>query len=386
MTLSEQARQLHAAAIENSGGLSDFGDLDGYTEGLEVLLDSLNTEAELTQDGAEAVFGGVVGYLIARLVAQAGLKAVPGVGEIPITAPFFITGLPRSGTTASHRLLAADPRHQALEMWLGFSPQPRPPRETWPDNPAYSVFAERLNSGLQGTAEGRALHYLSAELPDECHHLTAQMFVGNSFPSLANVPSYVEWLGRNDYTAAMARHKLNLQLIGSTSPEKRWVLKNPGYLGALPGLFRVYPDAMVIVMHRDPVETIPSVCSVIQFYQGATSPRQRGRALVDTQLQMLSADTERFLAHREQYADRIVDVLYRDYVADPIGTMRQVYERFGLAFDDRAEQAMRAEYELSISGDRAPRHRYALADFGLTREEVDERFAGYLAAFPGIRD
>ncbi|MGJ3509866.1 sulfotransferase family protein [Enemella sp. A6] len=386
MTLSAQAQQLHELAIQNSGGLDDFGDVDSYSEGLHVLLDSLNTEAQLNEFGVESLYGTVVGYLIARLVAEAGFKAVPGVADIAITEPFFIVGLPRSGTTASHRLLASDPRHQALEMWLGFSPQPRPPRETWESNPAYSVFNERLNSSRTGTPQGRGLHYLRADLADECHHLTAQMFVANSFPSTANVPSYVRWLADNDYKAAMHRHKQNLQLIGSTSPEKRWVLKNPGYTGALPGIFDAYPDARVIVMHRDPVETIPSVCNVIQYFQSPTSPLESGRPLADLMLDMLGGDIDRFLAQREQFADRIVEVYYRDYVKDPIAMMRSVYERYEMDFDSTAEAAMRAEYEISISGDRAPSGSYSPADFGMTPEEIDERFADYLAAYPRLRD
>ena len=376
--------EVHAAATLATGGLDDFGDAD-YLAGLEVLLASLENEARLTAAGAEEIYGVVIGALIGRLTSEAGWRAVPTHADVPIRKPVFVTGLARSGTTAIHRLLAADPSHQALEMWLGISPQPRPAREQWAQIPAFTGLDSRLREGLQGTLEGRALHYLSAELPDECHLLTAQSFLANSFPSVAHVPSYVDWLATQDWTAAMQRHRRNLQLIGSTSPEKRWVLKNPGHLAALDGLLAAYPDAVVIQMHRDPKQTIASVASVIQYFEGHTSPRQNGQALGRFQLDMCARDIEAFLAARARHNPKhFVDVHYADFVADPVGVVEGIYVQQGLPYDDHVRRALEEELRVSTSGDRAPRHRYSLADFGLIPAEVDERFAAYLAAHPSV--
>lgn len=305
---------------------------------------------------------------------------MPQHADVPVRQPIFVTGLPRSGTTAIHRLLAADPAHQALEMWLGISPQPRPPRADWPANPAFAAVDGRLRAGRQGTAQGRAMHYLSAELPDECHLLTAQSFMANSFPSIAHVPGYVAWLGERDWAPAMLRHRRNLQLIGATTPERRWILKNPGHLAAVDGILAAHPDAIVVHMRRDPREAIASVASVIQFFQGHTSPLQNGAALGHFQLDMLARDVEAFETSRARHDPaRFVDVDYREFVADPVGTVRGIYERHGLPYDEHVQRALEEEHRVGTSGERAPRHSYSLADFGLTAEQVDERFPDYLS-------
>lgn len=388
MSNTPKAEQLHEAASAAAGGLDDFGeDGDDYRTGLDVLLGSLASDARLNELGEQVVYGAVTGALIGRLVSQAGWIAAPGHATVPIERPIFVTGLARAGTTAMHRMLGADPAHQALEMWLGASPQPRPPISEWSDNPAFMQLDAALRSGLQGTPEGKALHYLSAEQPDECHLLTAQSFRAISFPSLAYVPSYVDWLSGQDWAATMRRHRRNLQLIGLNSPEQRWVLKNPGHLAALDGLMAAYPDALVVHMHRDPKETIPSVASVIQFYQGKTSPMQNGERLARLQLQMYAHDLGSFVECRRAYPRRqFVDVYYRDYLADPMGTVRSVYERFGLPCDETTEASIAHELELSTTGDRAPRHHYALADFGLTSGEVDALFADYYSMYPHVLD
>lgn len=376
------AGALHEAASAATG-LDDFGDLaaDDYRIGLEVLLDSLRDEAQLTPAGAQDIQRVLTGALVGRLTSEAGWRSNPEAAEVAVRQPIFVTGLPRSGTTAIHRLLAADPAHQALEMWLGISPQPRPPLAEWPANPVFAALDDRLRAGRQGTTQGRAMHYLSAELPDECHLLTAQSFLANSFPSMAHVPGYVAWLGEQDWGPAMWRHRLNLQLIGSTSPERRWILKNPGHLAAIDGIFAAYPDAIVVHMRRSPREAIASVASVIQFYQGHTSPQQNGAALGRFQLDMLARDVGAFQHSRAGHdPGQFIDVDYTDFVADPVGTVEGIYRRFSLPWNEHVQLALEAEHRVSTSGERAPRHSYSLDDFGLTPEQVDERFAGY---FPG---
>src|SRR5690606_2389428 len=126
---------LHASATKLTG-LTDFG-ADDYTEALRVLLDSYRDEAGLTELGSKMSRFFLRGTLVARALSEAAWAANPGYVDTPVTRPIFVTGLPRTGTTALHRLLAADPANQGLEMWLTDFPQPRPPRETWDSNPAY---------------------------------------------------------------------------------------------------------------------------------------------------------------------------------------------------------------------------------------------------------
>ena len=117
-----------------------FGADRATLDGLAVLLDSYAAEAGLTPFGAKSQRAFLRGALTARLFSEAAWRAHPEYAQVPIERPVFITGLPRTGTTALHRLLTADPASQGLEMWLTQVPQPRPPRATWPDNPVFQYI------------------------------------------------------------------------------------------------------------------------------------------------------------------------------------------------------------------------------------------------------
>ena len=187
------------------------------------------------------------GALIARLMSEASWRATPSYADVEITRPIFVTGLPRTGTTALHRLLAADPAHQGLEMWLTEFPQPRPPREQWASNPVYQQIDAGIAQHHVENPEFMGLHYLDASEVEECWQLLRQSIMSISYESLAYVPTYSRWLAEQDWTPAYARHRRNLQMIGSNDRGKRWVLKNPSHLFALDALMAVYPDALVIL-------------------------------------------------------------------------------------------------------------------------------------------
>ncbi|MFD6455067.1 sulfotransferase family protein, partial [Nocardia sp. NPDC060220] len=160
---------LHASATKLTG-LTDFG-ADDYTEALQVLLDSYRDEAGLTEIGSKMSRFFLRGTLVARALSEAAWAANPGYVDTPVTRPIFVTGLPRTGTTALHRLLAADPANQGLEMWLTDFPQPRPPRETWGDNPAYQQIDAGLRQHQVQNPEFMGLHYMSASDVEECWQL-----------------------------------------------------------------------------------------------------------------------------------------------------------------------------------------------------------------------
>ena len=123
MTPVGTAEDLHASATKITG-LADFGAGD-YRDGLAVLLDSCARHAGLTPLGERVFRAFLRGALVARLLSEAGWARHPGYAEVGIERPIFVTGLPRTGTTALRRLLTADPAHQGLELWLTEVPQPR---------------------------------------------------------------------------------------------------------------------------------------------------------------------------------------------------------------------------------------------------------------------
>jgi hypothetical protein len=357
---------LHAAASRVTG-LDDFGP-DDYTDGLGVLLESYERDAGLTPLGAKATRSLLRGALVARLLSEAGWRAHPGYAEVAVRRPVFVTGLPRTGTTALHRLLVADPAHQGLELWLAEAPRPRPPRPDWADNPVFQYIQAACARHHVEHPEFMGVHYIAADQVEECWQLLRQSMRSVSFECLAHLPGYSAWLRDQDWAGAYRRHRRNLQLIGLNEVGRRWVLKNPSHLFALDALLRVYPDALVIQTHRDWSETY------------------RGPVIGRDQLELWASGLERFLAERTRHrAARFYDVRYEDFVADPFGTVAAAYGHFGLPLSGAAADAMRAlpaaaaAQASRVAGATGRGHRYTLADFGLTGAEVDERFA----AIPG---
>ena len=369
MTALGTVDDLHASASRITG-LTDFGP-DDYTDGLGVLLESYARDAGLTPRGEKAARALLRGALVARLLIEAGWQRHPGYAEVPAARPVFVTGLPRTGTTALHRLLVADPAHQGLELWLAEAPQPRPPRAAWADDPVFQFVQAACARHHVEHPEFMGVHYIAADQVEECWQLLRQSMRSVSWECLAHLPSYSAWLRGQDWTGAYRRHRRNLQLIG-LGDERRWVLKNPSHLFALDALLAVYPDALIVQTHRAPEVAIASVCSLAAQATAGWSDTFAGEVIGRDQLELWASGLERFGAERARHdAARFFDVSYDDLVADPVGTAEAVYAHFGLPLGGAAADAMRA---LAGGGRGGSAHRYALADFGLTAAEVVERF------------
>lgn len=370
---------LHASATRITG-LAEFG-TDEYRDGLAVLLESYARDADLTPLGRKVKRAFLRGALVARLLSEAAWSAHPEYAAVGIERPIFVTGLPRTGTTALHRLLTADPAHQGLQLWLTEAPQPRPPRGTWADNPAFQYIQAAYEQHHVSRPEFMAVHYIAADQVEECWQLLRQSMRSISYECLAHLPTYSSWLRELDWTDAYRRHRRNLQLIGLPDRDRRWVLKNPSHLFALEALLTVYPDALVIQTHRSARIAIASVCSLAAQASDGWSTTFQGDVVGRDQLELWASGLERFTAARARHDPaQFYDVDYDDFVADPAGTVESIYAHFGLPLSDVAADAVRDLGARGARTDARPAHQYALSDFGLSGEDVDERFAGYLRA------
>jgi len=373
--------QLHDRARARTG-LSDFGS-DDHLDALDVLLEDYAERAGLTDQGWAKVTESLEQSLVSRLRTEAAWAAHPSYAETSVQRPIFVTGLPRSGTTALHRLLCADPRHQGLELWLAAAPQPRPLRDHWTQHPDFARMQEQIDRRNAAVPGLKGMHFMAPDVVEECWWLERQSLRSLAFPSVAHLPAYTEWLAGQDLTGTYSRHRQVLQLIGMTSPERRWVLKNPGHLFSLDALMAVYPDALVVQTHRDPRSVIASVSSLTSKAAGGNSTVFAGELVGRSSLELWASATERFLAARSSYGPaQFVDVHYDEFVKDPLGTVGQVYDALRLPFDGDTRAAVTRADDVSRRGDRKPDHRYSLEEFGLTADEVAERFAAYLAAHP----
>jgi len=364
------------AAAKARTGLSDFGD-PAFREGFDLLL------AEITALGLApaqvAASGAQIGsFLDARLMAVQGWKANPACLNTPIERPIIIAGLVRSGTTALHQLLSLDPQFQGPEHWLAIAPMPRPPRDVWARIPQYRATADRMAAYIAAAPEVSADHMMSAEGVEESLFILAQTFASNMWPSMWDVPGYDAWYRRRDDSDSYRWLADVLRLIGHGSTQ-RWLIKNPTDLFSMQEVLNVFPDAMIVQTHRDPVEAIPSIASLIHaarrvFMGNKADPVAVGRR--EEAFWALALD--RADAARARAPDQFVDVEFRDFVTDQMATVHAIYAHFGLALRPQTETAM--QHWLAAHPRRTgPKPSYTPETYGLSAEGLKRTFAAYRA-------
>ncbi|MBW2497029.1 MAG: sulfotransferase [Deltaproteobacteria bacterium] len=371
-----EAREHLIDMARRLAGYDDLGD-ESDLEGLDVLLESLETEADLSRLGRTSAVSNIVTALVGRLESQRSLAENPGYREVPFEAPIIIIGLARSGTTALHRMLASAEGVQAPELWLLQSPIPRPPRESWPRHPGYARCEERLRMQRENSPDMEAIHEMRADEPDECWNMMRQSFVTNTFECIFHIPRFSAWWATCDMRPAYRRWADNLRLIGLNEPEKRWILKDPNHLYAPEALFATVPEATIVMTHRDPARSIPSVCSLNATARVVHDRVPDLELLGREQLDLWSRGIERFVAAREARPERFVDIHFHELRSDPEGVAARIFEQAGLPFEEKSRKAA-LEW---LRGHPSSPHPYDAARFGLDEDAIRERFRSYIEAF-----
>ena len=370
---------LHQEAARLAGW-DDFGD-PSYLEGLRVLLRAYDEEARLTQVGRHLVRLGVVNVLATRLRVNRQLAETPEVLRTPIPRPIVVCGLVRTGSTALHHVLGRDPDVQVLEYWLATHPQPRPSREAWGSHPDYRYAVRELEAMYAVDPSLKAIHFMEAGGPEECRHFLSQSFTDDGFEVNVSVPSYLRWYEAKHLKDAYLRHRDLLKLVGSTSPQKRWILKYPVHMKNLDALFEVYPDACIVWTHRDPTQVMSSYISLVASFRALFEGEVDRTAIAREQLEVWGAGTEAGIAMRRKHDPaRFFDLHFRDFRADPVGAVKRIYAHVGQALSPEGERALRAWRDENPQG-RHGRHEHSMEDVGLTRGEILERFAPYMRHF-----
>ncbi len=361
-------------------GLDDFGD-DGFREGLRRLLDSYEREAALTVLGRMMARRDAVRLLENRLRMVDTWKRYPEILRSEIARPIFILGLPRTGTTILHELLAQDPANRVPMTWEVMHPWPPPERATYETDPRIAQVAAHLAQVDRLLPSFKTMHPMGATLPQECVAMTAHDFASMLFHTANRVPSYQAWLERADLRPAYASHRRQLQYLQWRCPGDRWVLKSPGHLWALDALLTVYPDARVIQTHRDPVRVLASLANLVPTLRGlAMDPgRNDVREIGEDWAARLAAGLEDTTAVRERAltdAARVFDLRFKDFIGDEIGAIQTIYTHFGLELGTEAQARMRRFLE-QHSREKRGTHRYSLDGTGLDESTERRRFAAY---------
>jgi hypothetical protein len=381
MTL--ESAQLIAAARKQTG-LFSLGD-DAILEGLQQLVDALNTEARLTERGVQSVQGILVGTLANRLRVEDYLARHPELPQRPIDRPMFVFGLPRTGTTLLINLLNEDSERRCLLRWEAFNSVPPPKGAELSSDSRYLTEQARLDQSIKHMPQISAIHHEDADSPTECQFAMAPSFCAQYYESMFNIPGYSRWFMQADYLPAFRYHKRLLQLLQSEAPG-RWTLKNPWHPLFLNALTTVYPDAQLVMTHRDPVEVVGSACSLVKHVRRMFSDEVHLPTIAATLMATFDQMIERMLAYRQRHGwDSIVDVDYGALMRDPIGEVRKLYTHFNEPFTAAAEKAMIAFLANNPKGKHG-RHDYSLEEFGLSNAQVREHFRDYSARFKLSRD
>jgi len=366
-------------------GLDDFGP-DGYQAGLVALCGSLNADAQLNDLGDGALPGMVVGSLANRLRVFDWIARHPEVRNERIERPIVVVGMFRAGTTLLSRLFDQDPRNRALLMWEAGDSVPPP---TPPDHRSGPrVDAVHANNAMLAQINPmiEVVHHEQADEATECITVMAQDFKSLTYEAIANVPGYDRWLMAVDQRSAYEYHRAVLQVLQSAGVRGRWTLKSPHHALALEHLTAVYPDARLVLLHRDPVVLTASVCSLISTLSSTFSDADHRSYIAEHWPAVLEESIlriDRFRAAHPEFP--IVDVHYTDLVDDPVNTVASIYQSCDDELDETAARAM-AAYADDHPKSQFGAHRYDVTEFGLRTDELAARFSGYIDRYDVARE
>lgn len=370
------------AAARRRTGLHELGD-GPFEEGHRRLVHSLEHEAALTPMGRMIARGDLLRVLENRLRLVDAWTRHPEMGERPVRAPIVIVGLPRTGTSILHELLAQDPASRVPRTWEVMWPWPPPDAATRAADPRIAR-AERHFRGIdRALPELKKMHRMGAQLPQECVALMAHEGASIMHHTTHDVPSYERWLQALDFRPVYAGHKRQLQYLQWRDPGERWVLKSPGHLWALAALLAVYPDARIVQTHRDPLRVAASLVSLVTYLRGLASAAPDPRRIAADWMPRLATGLDHTIDVRDRGLlppGRVFDVHFGAFVGNELATIRRLYEHFGLELTPAALAAMRrflADHPKNEHG----AHRYDLAEAGLDVAAERARFRRYRERF-----
>ncbi len=369
-------------AAERKAGFSDYGS-DSYLAGLEVLLYSLEHEANLNANGWREMRERIVNALANRLTVVGWEKAHPDLAAAPIESPIVIIGLPRTGSSILHETLAAAPGMRTPLIWeVRDLSLVRPATDAQSDvgiRDANAAIA-RKNQLAPGYA---AIHYEDAQIPMECLGLLVIDLVTVQFSTVLHAPTYREFILNHDARETYQWHRRALRLLQASNPGARWVLKAPMHSLFLGALLETYPDARVIQTHRDPVRSLGSLCSLTETLRRAWSDHVPIKEQSPGDVAYVGEVIQRAVDYRRDHAfdeARYCDVAFKDFMGDPATTLARIFTHCGMAFTAEARAATLGYLE-QRPREKYGKHSYDLEQFGLSPEALTPQFADYSARF-----
>jgi len=366
-----------------STGLSDFGP-GAFRENAAVLIED-TLGSGISPSGAQTLRRTVLGTLSNRLRIRADRASDPAIAAQEIRRPIIVLGLPRSGTTFLHSLLSQDPQARSPLQWEMSRPSPPPTEGTYRTDPRIELSRQEMAAD----SETLRFHMQDAELPAECGGFLRYEFVSTGNFAFYRAPNYLERIIADDASPRMRTayrlHRAMLQHHQAHTDRKAWVLKSPQHTAHVAELVATYPDATLVITHRDPLQTLPSLASLVSHFRSrnydVVDKHEVGAAVLDLWSRAMNR-TQRLREADPTLSSRIVDVAYRELVRSPMQVVERIHQARGDALSDEAVAAMTRWIEENRQDKWQAKHGshvYSGAEFGLDPREMEERFADYRA-------
>ena len=363
-------------------GLDDFGEWS-FEEPLAVLLRSYYQEANLSAFGRIAVRWDMLRFLSNLLRLREEEKKNPAVLEERIDRPIFVLGLPRSGTTFLHNLLADDPGNLTPRCWQTVFPYPIGAQKNGTRDRRPELTARQYSQFLMLAPELPSLHPLDAHAAQECIEITGHVFRSLRFDTTHYIPSFQQWLEDAGHLEAYRFHKRFLQHLQHQKGAGQWILKSPDHIFALEALCEVYPDARFVFVHRDPMKVLPSVARLTEILRQPFT-RKIDRLQIGRQVSSRWELGSKLLIEAADWLksspERLVHIRYKDLVRDPYAIVTDLYRHFGMTLSGQGEQGLKRSIAERPDGGYG-RNSYRFEDYGLNPAAERKHHSAYMAHF-----
>jgi hypothetical protein len=364
-------------ALRRTRPLTDFGDPQ-FMGALTKLMESLD-QAEWTHMGRVLVRGLVRRALQHRLKIAQWFKDHPEVFEVPIERPIFVLGFPRTGTTLLQNLLSCAPQRRALQFWELSDPTPRHKDLQTDRRRRMRQITFDLWAAYKVVPELPKLHHSTPTSPEEDWSLFINTINVLNFDLSHGLTDFGDWLLEQDLTWAYREFRTFLQILLARIPAEQLVLKCPEHLWFLDNLLAVFPDACIVMTHREPTDCIASYCSMVSLNRrsmaGRIDPVPLGRHIT----KRFREGMDRAMAARDQAcAERFLDIDFYDLVGDPVATVHRIEEHFGLK---QTDSALLQDWLDTKRHDTRGAHKYSAELYGLEPKRVHEELAAYIERF-----
>ena len=360
--------------------LEDFGN-DSFVEGLNILINSCITEARFNDVGCYAIKEVLSQHTTNRLYVQDWIKRHPEILDEKIDRPLIIAGLFRTGTTFLQTLISLDPAMRALHYWEAERPCP-------PPKLIFSLTDSRIQTTHKTTQmiemlkpEYQNIYPILAGGFAECQVLLANEFKSSLFLSMMRAPTYSEWLLSCNMDLAYAYHKKCLQLLQWRSPNESWILKAPMHIYNLSTLYNQYPDAQVVFTYRDPQKIVPSFANMVSTLRSVFSDEIDDFEIGNWSTELLTEGADRLIKERKKLkAETFFDLHSKELIADPIGSVKCIYEHFGRKMSIGHERRIKAYIRDNPHGKKGT-HQYSIKKFNLEAKDIRKNFIQYQEKF-----